>query len=224
MVRAKRKRRRPVRRWIARCVVACALLVVVLASGGVGDPPHQRDRPRDHAVAARVVPAGVAKPAHLTTTYVAPPAPARAAIGWLRIERLGIRTPVVPVGWDGDAMAVPNDVRTVGWFTPTAGLDDLAGSTVVAGHVSDQAGSPGAFAPLVAARVGDLVVWRAGHGKPRRFRVLSIRRYPRSAGLPRSLFQTDGAHTIRLVTCAHRVRSATGFHYTDNLVVSALAL
>jgi hypothetical protein len=131
---------------------------------------------------------------------------------------------MVGVGWDGDTLAVPNDPRTVGWFTPSAHREDLIGTSLVAGHVADTDGRPGALAPLVGARVGDVVVWRDALGRALRFRVVSIRRFPRAGGLPLSLLRPDGPHTLQLVTCTHRIPRGEGFHYTDNLVVSAVQM
>ena len=50
----------------------------------------------------------------------------------------------------------------------------------------------------------------------------SVRRYSRRTGLPADLFRTDGPRVLHLVTCARRVRRGGGFHYTDNLVVTAV--
>ncbi len=47
-------------------------------------------------------------------------------------------------------------------------------------------------------------------------------RAARSRGLPAHLFRTDGPHLLHLVTCTNRRNlSGGGFHYADNLVVSA---
>lgn len=167
------------------------------------------------------MPPRVAPAAHLDSTYVAPPGTS-TGLGRVRIARLGVDAPVATVGWDGDTMAVPNDPGTLGWFEPSARPDDLAGASLVAGHVSDASDSPGPLAALVRARLGDVVEWRGSAGSVVRFRVISTQRFPRAAGLPASLFRVDGPHTLRLVTCAHRVTGPSGTHYTDNLVVSAV--
>ncbi|MGN6162588.1 MAG: class F sortase [Marmoricola sp.] len=167
------------------------------------------------------VPRGVARPVHLDSTYVAPPAPARS-IGRLLLPRLGIDARVVAVGWDRDAMAVPNDPGTLGWFTPSARLEDLAGASLIAGHVADPFDRPGALALLARAQLGDVVVWRGVSGKTVRFTVVTIHRYSRSGGLPATFLPAGGPHLVRLVTCTHRVRRGTSVHYTENLVVTAV--
>jgi hypothetical protein len=142
-------------------------------------------------------------------------------LGQLRIARLGLAAPIVEVGWDGDTMAVPTDPGQLGWFSPSARLDDLAGVSLIAGHVSDSLDRPGPLRLLDHARVGDVVIWQ-GRGGLSRFRVTSIQRFPRSRGLPAALFHADGPHILRIVTCANRVAGPSGVHYTDNLVVSAV--
>lgn len=119
-------------------------------------------------------------------------------------------------------MAVPNDPGTLGWFEPSARLDDLAGTSLVAGHVSDASDRLGPFGALVRARRGDIVEWRHSAGRVVRFRVVAIQRFPRIRGLPPSLFRVEGPHTLQLVTCTGRVAGPSGVHYADNLVVSAV--
>lgn len=168
-------------------------------------------------------PTVVASPRFLSATYRAPQGAKSPSVGRLMLPRLRIAAAVASVGWDRDAMSVPDDPAVLGWFEPSAGLDDLAGVSLIAGHVSDAADRPGPLARLVDARIGDVVAWRGNDGRTTRFRVVTIARYPRASGLPPSLFKVDGPHTLRLVTCATRTAAAGGIHYVDNLVVSAIA-
>lgn len=209
-----------------RGLVACALAgtaVVGTAAVVERDEGGHRAASSGLRAASQETPPRVASPVHLDAAYVAPATSSGPTVGRLQLARLGIDAAVVSVGWDRDTMAVPNDPSTLGWFTPSARLDDLAGSSLVAGHVSDAAGRPGALEPLVKARVGDIIAWTSSDGRVRRFRVSTIKRIPRAAGLPASLFRVDGPHVLRLVTCTNRVSGPSGVHYTDNLVVSALA-
>jgi len=120
-------------------------------------------------------------------------------------------------------MSVPDDPAVLGWFSPSARVDDLAGVSLIAGHVSDSFDRAGPLAGLIKVRVGDTIEWRGLDSKTARFRVTAVERYPRVIGLPTSLFKVDGPHTLRLVTCATRTPGSTGVHYVDNLVVSAVA-
>lgn len=219
------------RSWLRRWLVPA--LAIALLSGAVvlgTEVVTGRETPTARRVAVphhlRVVgdqPRGVARPTHLASTYVAPARRAVRSVGELRLDRLRIAAPIVAVGWDGNAMAVPDDPAMFGWFQPSAALADHAGVSLVAAHVSDRQDRAGPSARLVGARVGDVIIWRSG-ATVARFAVVGIARYSRAAGLPPSLFRVDGPHLLRLVTCTDRSAGVFGFHYADNLVVSAREL
>lgn len=171
-----------------------------------------------------VEPAVHAAPRFLHRNYRAPGALVRpGAGGSLRIPSLGVRAPVDAVGLDGTTMAIPDDPHRVGWLRTTASATDLVGSSVISGHVSDVRDVPGALGRLRGLRPGAVIVWTVA-GDAQRFVVTGLIRYPRSRGVPASVFRTDGAHVLNLVTCADRVSTpGGGFHYTANLVVTARA-
>ncbi|MFA6576734.1 MAG: class F sortase, partial [Nocardioides sp.] len=151
-----------------------------------------------------------------------PAAARRRPAGVLSIDRVGIRAFVDTVGLDRGTMAVPNDPRRLGWLATTSAAGELLGGSVVSGHVSDRHDRPGALWRLRHTRVGDVVRWTTPDGEAHRFVVRRVARYPRSRGVPGHLFRTDGPHLLHLVTCTNRRRtSGGGFHYADNLVVTA---
>ncbi len=220
---------------LATCV-AGGVLVGTLA-GVVVRPGHERlvlgpDRilvsrtSSAPPVAGRdaVEPVVRAVPRFLHSSYRAPAGlVATGGGGSLRIPSLGVRAPVDGVGLDGTTMAIPDDPHRVGWLRTTANAADLVGASVLSGHVSDEHDAPGALSRLRAIRPGALVVWTYA-GQARRFVVTGLARYPRSRGVPASVFRTDGSHVVNLVTCADRVTTAGGgFHYASNLVVTARA-
>jgi len=212
---------RRTRRWFWRGAIASALVGATVPATAVLLGPQARDAAYRTSPPAVVAPTAVARPVHLNSSY-RPARPARATVmGQLHIARLRLAAPIVAVGWDGDTMAVPTDPGQLGWFSPSARREDLAGVSLIAGPVSDTSDRPGPLAALEHARVGHLVLWQ-GSGGISRFRVTSIQRFPRSRGLPAALFHTDGPHILRVVTCATRVVGPSGVHYTDNLVVSAV--
>lgn len=215
------------RRWLvaalAICLVAGAVVLVTGVVAGREGPAVPSIEVPDPPRVVRDEPRAVAKPIHLASTYAAPARRRAPSAGHLRLDRLGVAATVVAVGWDGTAMAVPDDPATLGWFEPSAALTDRAGVSLIAGHVSDRHDRAGPLARLVGARVGDVITWQSGVTAAR-FVVVNIARYPRETGLPTSLFRVDGAHLLRLVTCTDRTTGVLGFHYADNLVVSARAL
>lgn len=170
------------------------------------------------------LPTGRAKPRYLTRSYRAPAVLVRpGAGGTLRIPSLGIDVPVDAVGLDGTAMAVPNDPARVGWLRSTARAADMIGASVLAGHVSDERDRPGALNVLGRIHVGATILWTDRWGRRFVFRVVRTRLFPRSGGLPAQMFSSVGRRQLHLVTCAARVNTANGgFHYTANLVVTAV--
>ncbi|HWU33359.1 MAG TPA: class F sortase [Marmoricola sp.] len=221
-MRGKRKRVRRGHRRVFWTLTVTTTVAVVLVPLGLRDGPHPVAA--CCLVAAATEPTAVASPRYLNRTYVAPADHKREVVGHLSLPRLKIRRPVLRVGWDRDAMSVPEDPDVLGWFSPSAHLDDLAGVSLIAGHVSDSGDRPGPLARLVQVRIGDVIEWEGLNAQIARFRVTALDRYPRATGLPPSLFKVDGPHTLRLVTCATRAAGPTGVHYSDNLVVSAVAM
>lgn len=139
----------------------------------------------------------------------------------LSIPSIGVRTAVDGSRVVHGVLAVPSDVSRVGWYDRTAHTGDVIGSTVIAGHVSDDHDGPGAFYRLKNLRRGALVTVTDG-GETRRFRVTRMRTYLRTGQLPADAFATTGSHRLSLITCTAKVTYPNGrFHYTRNLVVTA---
>ncbi|WP_341927909.1 class F sortase [Nocardioides psychrotolerans] len=169
------------------------------------------------------VPTRRAEPRYLRRHYRAPVSSARRQpAGRLSIPSVGIAAPVDGVGLDRGAMAIPDDERRLGWLATTSSARDLLGASVLSGHVSDRHDRPGALWRLRKVRVGDVVSWTATDGTAHRFVVRRLQRFARTRGLPAELFRTDGPHVLHLVTCTSRRRTSGGFHYADNLVVTAV--
>jgi LPXTG-site transpeptidase (sortase) family protein len=157
-------------------------------------------------VSASPVPAAIAAPAP----------PAR-----LRIGTIAVAAPVVAVGVDQrGAMAVPNDVRTVGWyrFGPRPGA--TSGSSVLSGHVDDRVQGRGAFAKLADVKPGDPVEVKLADGTPLGYRVRTIERVAKDALPTDRLFARSGPPRITLITCGGAFDWTTRTH-TENVVVTA---
>ncbi|MFL6174916.1 MAG: class F sortase [Marmoricola sp.] len=213
-------------------VLATCSALASIAVLGVSTLWPDPSSPHETITKAAVVPVGAPlsaptghpRPRYLTRSYRAPASLVRqGAGGALGIPSLGIHAPVDAVGLDGTAMAVPNEPARVGWLTSTAHADDIVGSSVLAGHVSDEHDRPGALNRLGRIKVGAAIVWTGPTGKRVLFRVVRTRLYPRSRGLPATMFASAGPRELNLVTCAARVTTSNGgFHYTSNLVVTAV--
>ena len=115
--------------------------------------------------------------------------------------------PVVAVGVDGrGAMAVPEDVRAVGWyhFGPRPGA--TSGSAVLSGHVDDRVQGRGAFAALGEVRPGDPVDVELANGTRLGYQMRTIERVPKATLPADRLFARSGPPRLTLVTCGGELR------------------
>lgn len=176
------------------------------------------------AVAPAVAPAVLHDPAPAETgtpvaeagRTAAPAPPVR-----IRVPDAGVDAPVVITGVDErGGMAVPENIRTVGWYRFGAGPGAPAGSAVLAGHVDDRIQGRGAFYRLADLPAGSPVEITLADGTVVVYRVGAVERVPKT-GLPADrLFARDGPPRLALITCGGAFDRAKG-GYTDNVVVTA---
>jgi hypothetical protein len=136
----------------------------------------------------------------------------------------GTAAPVVPVGLHPDgALVIPEDVRTVGWWTGGSEAGEAFGSVVVAGHVDSAARGIGVFAALRRLTPGQ-VVELDGDGHRLLYRIISATRVPQAEISSRAgIFRVDGEPRLVLVTCGGPF-DRQRHRYQDNLVVVATPL
>jgi hypothetical protein len=136
----------------------------------------------------------------------------------------GTAAPVVPVGLHADgALVIPDDVRTVGWWTGGSKAGEAFGSVVVAGHVDSAARGIGVFAQLKRLVPGQVVELDA-RGQVQRYRIVSALRVPQARlAQDAGIFRVDGAPQLVLITCGGAFDRAR-HRYQDNLVVLASPL
>ncbi|GAB3867907.1 hypothetical protein GCM10028801_42890 [Nocardioides maradonensis] len=138
----------------------------------------------------------------------------------VRIPGSAVELPLSPVGFRRSVLTPPS-VGDGAWWSGGARLDALVGTTVLAGHVSDDHGHLGPFARLRRARPG-AVMTTTWDGASTRWLVTTTRSYDRRE-LPRSLFAQHLVRRLVLITCTDRVDGPGGsFHYRRNLVVTAV--
>jgi hypothetical protein len=155
----------------------------------------------------------------------AAPAPSHTAAPFpptrLRVPRLGVDAPVVPVTVQPDGLlAVPGDVDTIGWWSAGAAAAAPSGTVVLVGHVDSARQGRGAFFGLRTLQPGDRVILSSTDDRTAAYTVAARRQYPKSA-LPSG--EVFGQHTMPrlvLVTCGGRFNQETR-HYSDNTVVYA---
>ena len=152
----------------------------------------------------------------------APPAPAAPAQpAQVRIGTIAAAAPVVAVGVDErGAMAVPEDVRTVGWYRFGSRPGSLSGSAVLSGHVDDRVQGRGVFAALGDVEPGDLVEVELTDGTRLGYRVRTVEQVAKDALPADELFARSGPPRLTLITCGGDFDWTTRTH-TENVVVTA---
>ena len=165
--------------------------------------------------------AQVVRPTRHRTT-VGAPLPGSSPPVHVRIDAVGLDAPVVPVGVDrsGD-LAIPGDVRTVGWYEYGTVPGSEAGSAVLAGHVDSARQGIGAFRALWRVTPGMIVTLQRAQGPDLRYRVVGRETFDKSTTPLAALFSTAGAARLTLITCGGPFDSDT-HHYSDNVVVTAV--
>lgn len=236
------------RRWAALLAVAVVLAIGVPAAWALTRPDPDVGSlaalrsPSPAPAAARPVPTGTpsteAEPDRVpdpgTTDRTAPAVPvrsgrlgsqppARAAPVRVRVPAAGIDAPVLPVGVEAGSggMEIPEDVGTVGWYTPNPGPGAAEGSSVLSGHVDSRVQGRGAFFPLEQLQPGDAVTVDLADGTTLEYEIIARNRYPKAELPLAEVFTTSGPHHLTLITCGGAFDSLDR-HYEDNVVVVAV--
>lgn len=206
----------PARRRWAWSLLACGLAAVAASVGiALADAPtrlHAGYVPVDRATRA-------------PDTYASSPAPAPTLSRGepptlLSIPSLHVHARVIPVTVAPDgSLGVPDDPRTLGWWSAGAATGAASGSTVIDGHVDSATRGLGALFTLRRLQVGASILVRAGQ-RDLHYQVTGIREYPK-AQLPASVFSQNVTGRLVLITCGGTFNPTT-HHYADNVVVYAL--
>jgi len=136
----------------------------------------------------------------------------------LSIPAVGVEAPVVPVRISAGALGVPQDVRTLGWWTGGAAPGSALGTVLIDGHVDSARQGVGVLSAIARLPVGGSISLVSGRGTTS-YLVQARRSYAKNA-LPGDLLNRTGAPRLVLITCAGPFDATTG-HYRDNLVVYA---
>jgi hypothetical protein len=188
--------------------LALVVAAVLLWPAGVGASSTP-------AVPVLVPPPPLAAPSPAVAGGAPPEAPP------VRVRVGDVSAPVVAVGVDGQgAMAVPEDVRTVGWYGYGPRPGAPSGSSVLSGHVDDEVQGPGAFADLADLSGDDPVEVELADGTVLRFQVRAVERFAKDALPVDRVFDRSGPPRLVLVTCGGEFDRASR-SYEENVVVTA---
>ena len=131
--------------------------------------------------------------------------------GYAPIEKSGVDT--------AGFVFIPENVQHVGVYAYAGGLDGRSGDVVIFGHVNMRGQGVGYLGDADHLRPGSIVVTR-GAKTPQAWEVTSVRSYPKSKGLPQSIFRATGTRQLTLITCGGKLNTRTHSYY-DNIVVTA---
>lgn len=142
----------------------------------------------------------------------------------IRIPTIDVNSPVRPVGVDeNNAVEVPPDIFTIGWYRFGVPPGSAVGSAVLVGHRDGREQGHGAFYDLGALHRGDPVVVLTDSGERLTYRVVSRDAVPKLE-FPKEaadLFAIDGRPRLTLISCGGYYDSSNG-GYQDNIVVTAV--
>jgi LPXTG-site transpeptidase (sortase) family protein len=208
-------------------------MAVLLSLGvaGCGSPVTAAGTSAGRSAGTAPQAAGTETAATATAATASPPPSARVARTAaservrFRPERVvlpgGEDAPVDPATTVDGVLAVPTDIRRVGWWDGSAWAGDPFGTVVVAGHLDAPGQGLGFFERLARLRPGDPVVLE-GEGHRAGYRVTSVRAVPKAAiDASSAVFDQRGEHRLVLMTCAGHFDRATR-SYDENLVVTAV--
>lgn len=137
----------------------------------------------------------------------------------ISIPALRVSASIIGLGQQADgSMEVPDDEKTVGWYTkaPTPGA---LGPAVLAGHV-DLDGKPGTFAKLSSLKAGDQVNVIRSDNTMAMFAVTRVERHAKNKFPSAAVYGPIDHAGLRLITCGGKFDDTSG-HYEDNIVVYA---
>lgn len=142
----------------------------------------------------------------------------------VRIPAINVDTKVFPVGLDpNNAIAIPEDIRYVGWYElgVPPGVD--RGSAVLVGHRDGRVQGHGVFYDLGYLSPGDKVYVKTSAGDELPYKVVA-RELIKKKSLPYAeLFAVDGDPRLTLISCGGYYDRNNG-GYQDNVVVTAVPL
>ncbi|MFC7548406.1 class F sortase [Plantactinospora sp. GCM10030261] len=138
----------------------------------------------------------------------------------VRVPRLGVDSPLAPLGLDGTGRLVPPAAYDqAGWYAggPVPGA---TGPAIIAGHLDSLSG-PAVFARIDELRGGDVIEVHGATGSIS-FRVTAVERYAKESFGTDAVYGPTPGPELRLVTCGGTFDERTR-HYRDNVVVFAVA-
>lgn len=150
-----------------------------------------------------------------------PDGPAGLAAVSVSIPRIGVDSPLLPLGIDPTSgVLIPPDRYDIAGVLADGPVPGQVGPAIIAGHVDSQAG-PGVFFRLEEMVPGDVISVSLSDGQAINFRVVEVAQYPKSSFPSAEVYGPTPDRELRLITCGgdfDRSRRS----YLDNIVVFAV--
>ena len=199
-------------------VLGAGLIVsaVLVFTAGPATPRSFAALPTPAATTRPVAPTTHPAPAR-TTRPVAVPQPFLPS--GLQIPDLRTAAPVEQILSVDGQLVPPEDPSQVGWWAGSRLPGSTTGNTVLVGHVDSAQSGPGALFDLRDVRRGAQVTVTA-QGRRVSYVVDSLTYYPKTTGLPGTLFTATGPPHLVIISCGGTF-DRTALSYRDNLVAVA---
>ena len=139
------------------------------------------------------------------------------------IPSMGVQASVIPVGLDdGGGVFVPEDVRTLGWYTASVPVAADQGSAVIVGHRDSAVQGAGAFSGIENLAAGEVIEVATGDGTMETYTVDEVRLVAKSdfASIANEAFAMNGEHRLTLITCGGAFDSAAGSYLSNVFVIA----
>ena len=138
----------------------------------------------------------------------------------ITIPSINANANIVRVGISAEnAMEIPKDSGTVGWYYP-AGKPGDNGSAILNGHYDDTSGQPATFYNLRKLKPGDDIIITMQDNKQYVFKVVDQFSHPLESFPHDLLFDDADGKSLKLLTC-DGVWNAIAKNYSNRLVVTA---
>jgi LPXTG-site transpeptidase (sortase) family protein len=142
----------------------------------------------------------------------------------LTIPAMGAQARVIPVGLDeGGGVFVPEDVRTLGWYTASVPIGASQGSSVIVGHRDSAVQGAGTFSGIESLDIGEGIEVTDPSGQVLRYVVTEVMLVDKDAfaTVAGEVFTLEGEHRLTLITCGGAF-DASARSYESNVFVTAV--
>lgn len=139
------------------------------------------------------------------------------------IPSMGAAAEVIPVGLDeGGGVFVPEDVRTLGWYTSSMPVAADRGSSVIVGHRDSAVQGAGTFSGIENLQPGEMIEVTTADGGRQIYTVTKVLIVNKDefATFASEAFAMEGEHRLTLITCGGAF-DASARSYESNIFVIA---